>query len=61
MTQIEGCQHHWMIEMPAGTSSRGVCCKCHEVRLFGNVFEDVLREDYKARMAQTPERVLIPA
>ena len=33
------CQHRWMIEMPAGPSSKGVCRTCGDERQFMNYIE----------------------
>ena len=58
MSQSGNCQHHWVIETPHGAASRGVCRKCSETRLFGNVLEDVVRDDLKPKF-ETPDRVAI--
>ena len=31
-----GCQHHWVVEPPAGPVSKGVCRSCGEERDFLN-------------------------
>ena len=33
------CQHQWLIDAPAGPSSRGVCRNCGEERQFLNYIE----------------------
>ena len=33
------CQHHWVIDSPAGPTSRGVCRRCGEERDFQNYVE----------------------
>ena len=33
------CRHHWIIEVPVGPVSRGVCQQCSEVREFKNYIE----------------------
>ena len=33
------CKHNWVIDAPAGPSSRGVCCLCGEERQFQNFIE----------------------
>ena len=38
------CQHYWAIEMPAGSTSRGRCRRCGEVRDFRNSADDYLWE-----------------
>jgi len=38
------CKHHWSIEMPAGSTSRGRCRRCGEVRDFRNSADDYLWE-----------------
>lgn len=30
------CTHHWIIDSPNGESSRGVCLRCGEKRIFSN-------------------------
>ena len=60
MSQLTTCQHHGVIETPHGAASRGVCRKCEETRYFGNVLEDVVRDDLKAKL-ETPDRVAIAA
>lgn len=34
------CRHHWVIEMPEGATSKGVCKLCGEVKMFDNVIEE---------------------
>ena len=58
MSQTTKCQHHWVIETPHGSQSSGVCRKCNEIRYFGNVLEDVVRDDLKAKL-EAPDRVAI--
>jgi hypothetical protein len=36
----QGCTHHWVIEMPAGATSRGRCRRCGRVRRFRNAAEE---------------------
>lgn len=36
------CCHHWVIESPNGSSSRGVCKFCGEERIFNNSAERYL-------------------
>ena len=31
-TEIQTCQHYWVIETANGPYSKGQCSKCHEVR-----------------------------
>ena len=33
------CRHQWVIDMPAGPSSKGVCRTCGEVKQFQNYIE----------------------
>ena len=33
------CRHHWLIDSPAGPSSRGVCLLCGDVKEFQNYIE----------------------
>jgi hypothetical protein len=46
-TIVEGptCQHHWLIETPQGSLSRGRCKVCGEEREFRNSASDHLWED----------------
>jgi hypothetical protein len=39
------CQHHWLIETPHGSLSRGRCKRCGEEREFRNSASDHLWED----------------
>ena len=34
-----GCQHHWMVDRPAGPVSTGACRSCGEERDFPNYIE----------------------
>jgi hypothetical protein len=47
------CIHHWVIEMPAGATSRGRCKRCGRVRRFRNTAEE--RPGYFLRGSQ-PKR-----
>ena len=42
--QPGGCQHHWAIETPAGSTSKGLCRRCGEERDFRNSAEDYIWE-----------------
>ena len=35
-----GCQHHWVIDSPAGPVSKGACRSCGEERNFPNYIKD---------------------
>ena len=37
--EASACQHHWVIERPAGPTSRGVCRHCAAEREFENYIE----------------------
>ena len=37
--ETSGCQHHWVIERPAGPTSRGVCRNCADEKDFENYIE----------------------
>ena len=37
--ELAGCQHHWVIDRPAGPVSKGTCRLCGEVRDFMNYVE----------------------
>lgn len=39
-TLPETCKHHWVIEMPNGPLSRGLCKRCGSERFFYNNPED---------------------
>ncbi|MSQ15283.1 MAG: hypothetical protein EXR50_05415 [Dehalococcoidia bacterium] len=41
------CQHHWVLEAPAGPLSSGFCKKCGKVRKFPNSAESVSWEESK--------------
>ncbi len=36
------CRHHWIIEVPNGPTSRGVCKRCGAEREFRNSSEDYI-------------------
>ena len=36
---LTGCEHHWVIDKPAGPTSRGTCRACGEERDFQNYIE----------------------
>jgi len=38
------CQHHWLIDTPKGSTSRGHCKRCGEERDFRNSAQDHLWE-----------------
>ncbi len=42
--QIDACQHHWSIETPAGSTSKGRCRRCGEERDFRNSAQDYIWE-----------------
>lgn len=42
--QPDTCQHHWSIETPAGSTSKGHCRRCGEERDFRNSAIDYLWE-----------------
>ncbi len=37
--ELPGCEHHWVIERPAGPISKGACRNCGEERDFLNYIE----------------------
>ena len=46
------CQHHWVVEAPAGAESRGICRKCGAIKGFRNATEDfVWQEERSADLA----------
>jgi len=44
-TEVDGCRHHWLIEAPRGTLSRGRCKLCGEERQFRNSTSDYIWDD----------------
>ncbi len=36
--ELQGCHHHWMVEMVAGPTSMGICKFCGAEREFRNCF-----------------------
>ena len=42
--QLDGCKHHWAIETPAGSTSKGRCRRCGEERDFRNSAQDYIWE-----------------
>lgn len=34
------CIHHWIIEIPNGPKSNGICKKCGETRVYINTFSE---------------------
>ncbi len=40
VTDLPTCRHHWLIEPPQGSTSRGLCKACGEIREFRNSSED---------------------
>ena len=43
--EVSLCQHHWVIDTPAGPVSRGVCRLCGEEREFNNFLEGTYWDD----------------
>ena len=43
--EVGGCRHHWLIEAPRGTLSRGRCKRCGEEREFRNSATDYIWDD----------------
>jgi len=41
----ENCVHYWMIESPAGPTSRGKCRKCRAVKTFCNTNPERLQDE----------------
>ena len=37
--ELSGCQHHWVMDRPAGPVSKGACRSCGEERDFLNYIE----------------------
>ncbi len=42
------CQHHWVVEAPAGAESRGVCQKCGASKGFRNATQDFVWEEERS-------------
>ena len=40
---VTDCIHHWIIEIPAGPSSKGRCKRCRINRTFSNTIKDKQR------------------
>jgi hypothetical protein len=38
------CRHHWLIEAPQGSTSKGICKVCGENREFRNSSDDIVWE-----------------
>jgi hypothetical protein len=36
------CKHHWIIEVPEGPTSKGVCKLCGEIKIFDNIVEELV-------------------
>src|SRR3989304_5623110 len=43
--EVSTCRHHWIIEAPRGTLSRGQCKLCGEERQFRNSANDYIWDD----------------
>ncbi len=55
------CRHHWLIDVPNGARSRGICKRCQTVRNFYNAIDDVPESDQaKAPFLRTAGRGLNP-
>ena len=39
LTEASACRHQWLVDAPAGPSSKGVCRTCGEERHFQNYIE----------------------
>jgi len=50
-TNEEPCIHHWIIGTPKGPTSKGVCTKCHETRVFDNRKPEHYDETTRARVS----------
>ena len=48
------CTHYWVIEMPAGATSKGVCIRCLEEREFENSTD----EGHLKRSAEAHKRYI---
>ncbi len=46
------CCHRWLLEMPNGVTSTGVCRSCGRSRSFLNAFEDIMDAQHRARIQQ---------
>jgi hypothetical protein len=44
VTEIPTCRHHWLIEAPQGSTSKGICKVCGEHREFRNSSDDIVWE-----------------
>ncbi len=43
--EVASCRHHWLIEAPRGTLSKGRCKRCGEEREFRNSATDYIWDD----------------
>jgi hypothetical protein len=43
--EVTSCRHHWIIESPRGTLSKGRCKLCGEERQFRNSTNDYIWDD----------------
>ena len=60
--QVEStCQHHWVIDRPAGPLSKGVCRLCGENREFQNYVEDSSWSNSDISLEQLSGSTRIPA
>ena len=53
--QNNSCRHHWLIDMPSGPTSRGVCKFCGEERVFENFLQDLWRSDDIPGLGETSD------
>ena len=54
------CSHHWIIEPPAGPTSRGVCKLCGAVKEFDNFPENTwLKDDMPAFLKADESKQII--
>lgn len=44
VVELPSCRHHWIIEPPQGSTSKGICKVCGENREFRNSSDDIVWE-----------------
>ena len=48
LAEAPTCQHHWVVDAPAGAESRGVCRKCGAIKGFRNATQDFVWEEERS-------------
>jgi hypothetical protein len=50
------CRHHWILEVPCGRTSNGICRPCGRSRAFLNAFEDIVEARQRSRHVRVDGR-----